>query len=88
MIEDFIKYRVYLKNKTTIDCVNLVEKDDRYILSLPGETRNLSFDKVDMIGCIGHWELGCTIDSMALGLEPHKQKAMLRYIKKQFEVSE
>lgn len=88
MIEDFIKYRVYLKNKTTIDCVNLVEKDDEYILSLPGETRNLSFDEVDMIGCIGHWEFGCTIDSMALGLEPHKQKAMLRYIKKQFEVAE
>lgn len=88
MTEDIIKYRVYLKNKTTIDCANIAEKDDKYILSLPGEARNLSFDEVDMIGCIGPWEIGCTIDSMALGLEPHKQKAMLRYIKKKFEVAE
>ena len=86
MTEDITKYRIYLKNKTIINCVNIVEKDDKYILSLPGETRNLSFDEVEMIGCIGLWEIGCTIDSMALGLEPHKQKAMLKYIKKKFDV--
>ena len=86
MTEDTTKYRVYLKNKTTIDCVNLVEKEGKYILSLPEETCSLSFDDVDMISCIGPWEIGCTIDSMALGLEPHKQKAMLKYIKKKFDV--
>ena len=88
MKEDITKYRVYLKDGTTIDCVNIIEKDDKYILSLPSETCNLSFDEVDMIAGLNRDRVGCTIDSMALGLEPHKLEAMLRYIKKIFEVAE
>ena len=86
MTEDILKYRVFLKDGITIDCVNIIEKDDRYILSLPDEARNLSFDEVDMIWYIGPKVFGCEIDSMAAGLEPHKQEAMLRYIRQRFEI--
>lgn len=86
--EQLLKYRVYLKDKTTIDCLDIREEKDKYIFSLPNGGRplsfELSFDEVDMIS-YNTKVFGCELDSMALGLEPHKQEAMLRYIKKRFE---
>lgn len=76
-------YKVYFKNGTTEECNNIFEiSGSEYRLTTDNSDYDVLIDEVEKIDLIRESDdkIGCIIDNMALGLEPHKTNHILKSI--------
>ena len=79
-----MKFKVYFKNGTIEECDKVVEISlSEYRLTTDSSDYDVLIDEVEKIDLIKEPDdkLGCTIDNMAVGLEPHKTKHILKSFK-------
>lgn len=79
-----MKYKVYFKNGTVEEYTEVMEiSGSEYRLSTDSCDYDVLIDEVEKIDLVREPDdkLGCTIDNMAAGLEPHKAKHILKSFK-------